>query len=158
LGRLLARLTVAAGAPPPTVWDIRADRRAGARGYPVIAPQDDDRHDYRAIYDVSGFADGLDTLVGRLAKRGEITLAGFYASRLSFGFPSAFRTEARMRVAAEWTPEDLASVCALIETDALELDGLISDVRPAQDAAKAYPEAFANPDCLKMIFDWSECA
>ena len=29
LGRLLARLTVAAGAPPPTVWEIDPERRLG---------------------------------------------------------------------------------------------------------------------------------
>ena len=33
LGRLLARLTVAAGAPPPTVWEIDPARRMGAKGY-----------------------------------------------------------------------------------------------------------------------------
>ena len=32
LGRLLARLTIAAGAPAPTVWDLNADRRTGAIG------------------------------------------------------------------------------------------------------------------------------
>ena len=32
LGRLLARLTVAAGAPPPTVWEIDPARRYGRQG------------------------------------------------------------------------------------------------------------------------------
>ena len=39
LGRLLARLTIAAGAPAPTVWEIDPGRRAGAEGYEVIAPR-----------------------------------------------------------------------------------------------------------------------
>lgn len=158
LGRLLARLTIASGAPAPVVWDNKAERRSGARGYECIAPKDDDRHDYTAIYDVSGYAHGLDNLIGRLGKRGEIVLAGFYSDRLSFGFAPAFQAEARFRVAAEWTPEDLASTQALIETGALVLDDLISDVRPATEAEAAYPAAFNDPDCLKMVLDWSSCA
>ncbi|HEX5644703.1 MAG TPA: chlorophyll synthesis pathway protein BchC [Erythrobacter sp.] len=157
LGRLLARLTIASGAPAPTVWDNKAERRSGARGYEVIAPKDDGRHDYRAIYDVSGYAHGLDNLIGRLGKRGEIVLAGFYSDRLSFGFAPAFQAEARLRIAAEWKPEDLASTQALVETGALDLDGLISDVQPATEAETAYPKAFNDPDCLKMVLDWSSC-
>ncbi len=158
LGRLLARLTIAMGAPAPTVWDNQACRREGAAGYEVIAPKDDARRDYRAIYDVSGFADGLDTLIGKLARGGEIVLAGFYANRLNFAFAPAFQAEARLRVAAEWQPEDLAATGALIESGALDLGGLISHVRPAEEARKAYPTALTDPECLKMVLDWSECA
>jgi 3-hydroxyethyl bacteriochlorophyllide a dehydrogenase len=156
LGRLLARLTIASGAPAPVVWDNSAARRSGATGYRVAAPKDDDRHDYAAIYDASGYADGLDTLVGRLAKRGEIVLAGFYANRLSFAFAPAFRSEARMRVAAEWGPDDLATTRALIDSGALDLSGLVTEVRPANEAERAYPTAFNDRDCLKMVLDWSQ--
>lgn len=158
LGRLLARLTLASGAPAPMVWDINPDRRDGARGYQVVHPDDDERRDYNAIYDVSGHAAGLDGLIGRLAKGGEIVLAGFYDEPLSFVFPPAFQREARFRIAAEWGPDDLAATRAMIESDALALDGLISNVRPANEAADAYPAAFEDPDCLKMVLDWSECA
>lgn len=158
LGRLLARLTIAMGAPAPVVWDNKPSRRSGAVGYEVLAPKDDERHDYRTIYDASGYADGLDTLIGRLAHRGELVLAGFYANRPSFAFPAAFRAEARMRVAAEWQPEDLQQTRALIDSGALGLGGLISDVRPAREAREAYPEAFHNSECLKMVLDWSDCA
>lgn len=154
LGRLIARMTIAAGAPPPTVWENKASRRSGAQGYEVIAPKDDTRGDYRAIYDASGYADGLDTLIGKLGKRGEIVLAGFYSNRLSFGFAPAFQREMRMRVAAEWTPDDLVSTRALIETGAVDLSGLLSDIRPAGEAAKAYPAALLDSDCLKMALDW----
>ncbi len=158
LGRLLARLTIASGAPAPTVWERNPARRTGAVGYNVIAPKDDDRRNYTSIYDVSGDADGLDALVGRLGKKGEIVLAGFYANRPSFAFAPAFQVEARFRVAAEWGPDDLASTRALIESGALDLSGVITDVRPAQDAKGAYPDAFLDADCLKMVLDWSKCA
>jgi bacteriochlorophyllide a dehydrogenase len=157
LGRLLARLTIALGAPAPTVWETNPARRDGAQGYTVIDPEADERRDYHAIYDASGAADLVDSLVMRLAKGGEIVLAGFYSERVSFSFPPAFLKEARFRVAAEWQPSDLAETRALIECNRLDLTGLISNRRPATSADEAYPQAFTDPDCLKMVLDWSNC-
>ncbi|RDS77224.1 chlorophyll synthesis pathway protein BchC [Alteriqipengyuania lutimaris] len=158
LGRLLARLTIATGAPAPTVWEIDPSRRAGAQGYSVIDPAADERRDYRSIYDVSGDASGLDRLIGRITKGGQIVLAGFYRDRLGFDFAPAFQREARLRIAAEWQPQDLAATQTLIRTGALSLGGLVTDVAPASDAPTAYPNAFEDRDCLKLVLDWSELA
>ena len=153
LGRLIARLVIATGAPAPVVWETNPARRDGA-GYTVIDPSADERRDYRMICDASGAADVLDLLFPRLGKQGEVVLAGFY-DRLSFAFPPAFMREARLRIAAEFAPADIAAVTALIALGDLRLDGLISHVRPAGEAAQAYPQAFDDPACLKMVLDWS---
>ncbi len=158
LGRLLARLTIASGAPAPTVWEIDAERASGDHGYAVVHPDSDERRDYRSICDVSGDSALLDTLIGRLAKKGEVTLAGFYQQPLSFTFPPAFMREARIRVAAEWGPDDLVAIRAMVSSGALSLSGLVSHVQPVADAPEAYPTAFTDPSCLKMILDWSACA
>ncbi len=158
LGRLLARITIALGAPAPTVWETSPQRRGGVAGYAVMDPDFDDRRDYASIYDASGDADIIDSLVGSLAKGGEITLAGFYSQRINFAFPPAFMKEARLRIAAEWQPADLEQTLALIESGTLDLSGLVSNTRSAEDALDAYPEAFNNPDCLKMVLDWSSAA
>jgi bacteriochlorophyllide a dehydrogenase len=158
LGRLLARLTLAAGAPAPTVWETDPRRQGGTQDYPVVAPDADPRRDYACIFDASGAAGLLDTLVGRLAKSGEIVLAGFYAEPLSFAFPPAFMRELRLRVAAEWTRDDLLATRALVESDALSLAGLVSHRRPASEAPDAYPVAFEEAECLKMVLDWEAVA
>ncbi len=155
LGRMLARLTLAAGGAAPTVWDINPDRRLGAAGYQVLDPEADPRRDYASIYDVTGDASLLNSLIGRIARGGEIVLAGFYSEPLSFAFPPAFMKEARFRVAAEWTRDDLVATRALIESGALSLDGLVTHTRPATAASDAYATAFTDPACLKMILDWS---
>ncbi|AWW75518.1 chlorophyll synthesis pathway protein BchC [Erythrobacter sp. KY5] len=155
LGRLLARLTIALGAPAPTVWEKSEHRAMGAAGYTVTDSDKDDRRDYRSIYDASGDAGLFDTLIGRLAKGGEVTLAGFYSDRINFAFAPAFMKEARLRIAAEWHPDDLAQTLALIESGELDLSGLISDHSPAGRASEAYPKAFSDPDCLKMVLDWN---
>ncbi len=157
-GRLLARLTVAAGAPAPTVWETEPRRRTGAQGYTVIDPADDPRRDYGAIYDASGNAAILNDLIGRIRKGGEIVLAGFYPDALSFAFPPAFMKEARLRVAAEWAREDLVATRDLIETGALSLSGLITHQAQAGDAPRAYRTAFEDPECLKMILNWKDAA
>jgi 3-hydroxyethyl bacteriochlorophyllide a dehydrogenase len=158
LGRLLARLTLAWGAPAPIVWEASAARSNGAEGYEVVAPGADGRRDYRAIYDVSGDGGLLDTLVGRLARGGDIVLGGFYKTRLSFDFAPAFQREARIRVAAEWQPDDLAEVLAAISGGTLGLGGLLTTLKPANDAADAYRTAFDDAACLKMALDWRDVA
>jgi len=155
LGRLLARICVGMGAPPPVVWETNPVRRDGAKGYAVQDPATDPRRDYRAIYDASGDAKLLDTLIGRIAKGGEIVLAGFYDQPLSFTFPPAFMREARIRVAAEWRPDDLTAALKMIEDMRLPLDGLITHRAAPGDAAAAYRTAFTDPTCLKLVLDWS---
>jgi 3-hydroxyethyl bacteriochlorophyllide a dehydrogenase len=158
LGRLLARLVLAAGGPEPTVWEINPQRRQGAAGYEAVDPEDDPRRDYRCIFDATGDAGLLDTLIGRLAKGGEIVLAGFYSAPIAFAFPPAFMKEVRLRVAAEWTRDDLIATRALVESGALSLDGLITHRRPAAEAETAYPTAFDDPSCLKMVLNWGAAA
>jgi 3-hydroxyethyl bacteriochlorophyllide a dehydrogenase len=155
LGRLLARLAVLSGASP-VVWEKNPARAAGASGYRVIDPQDDPRKDYRSIYDVSGDASLVDSLVGRLGRGGEVVLAGFY-DRIAFDFPPAFMKEARLRIAAEFQPDDLLAVHALAADGSLNLDGLITHRRAFHEAADAYATAFSDPECLKMVIDWRTC-
>ncbi|KIN70040.1 2-desacetyl-2-hydroxyethyl bacteriochlorophyllide A dehydrogenase [Sulfitobacter noctilucicola] len=154
LGRLLARLTIAAGAPSPTVWEIDPQRSAGAEGYEVIHPDADTRRDYTSVYDASGSVPVIADLIGRIVKGGEIVLAGFYAQPISFAFPPAFMKEARFRVAAEWTRDDLIATRSLVECGALSLAGLITHRMDAKEAPRAYETAFSDGDCLKMILDW----
>jgi 3-hydroxyethyl bacteriochlorophyllide a dehydrogenase len=153
LGRLLARITVALGAPPPTVWEADATRAGAQDGYQVTTAEADPRRDYARVCDASGDPNILDTLVARLAPGGEITLAGFY-DRLSFAFAPAFMREARIRIAAEWQPADMEALGALIAQGALSLDGLITHREPALAAPDAYRTAFGDARCLKMILDW----
>jgi 3-hydroxyethyl bacteriochlorophyllide a dehydrogenase len=157
LGRMIARLAVAAGAKP-VVWETNPTRRDGALGYDVIDPSADTRRDYRCICDVSGDSNLLDTLISRLAPGGEVVLAGFYDTPLSFVFAPAFMREARIRVAAQWQPADLVAVRDMAESGALSLAGLITHRHDAASADAAYRTAFGDPACLKMTLDWRDCS
>ena len=158
MGRLLARLTLAAGHPAPTVWELNPRRQHGAEGYSVVHPDQDARRDYRAIYDVSGDSEILDKAIARQAAGGEVVLAGFYKQSLSFAFAPAFMRETRIRIAAQWQKADLLAVSALAHSGKLSLDGLITHTEQSANAADAYEVAFGDADCLKMILDWKHSA
>ena len=156
LGRLLARLACGEGRDI-VVWETNRARRDGANGYSVLDPQDDSRKDYDVIYDVSGDASLIDTLVQRLARNGEIVLAGFY-DRVSFAFPPAFMRQVKFSIAAQWAEGDLARVSKLVTSGRLSLDGLVTHRRPIADAQHAYEQAFGDADCLKMVLDWRDAS
>ena len=155
LGRLLARLNVAAGFTDTVVWETNPVRAQGAQGYTVLHPDADARRNYDVICDVSGDASLLDTLIARLAPGGEVILAGFYSQPLQFNFAPAFMREARLRAAAEWQRPDLLAVQALIANGLLTLDGLITHHAPFAQADNAYRTAFGDVACLKMVLDWT---
>ncbi len=123
-----------------------------------MQPDADERRDYRSVFDASGDPQILDQAIQHLARHGEIVLAGFYASPLSFAFPPAFVREARIRIAAEWEDNDLRAVNNLVRDGSLSLHDLISHRASAKDAADAYPIAFTDPACLKMVLDWRDYA
>tara|TARA_Y100001934_G_scaffold281563_1_gene391702 strand:+ start:817 stop:1791 length:975 start_codon:yes stop_codon:yes gene_type:complete len=156
LGRLVARMAIALGFPPPLVWEKNSRRISGAEGYDVISAENDPKRDYRSIIDVSGDASLLDIMIDRLTRGGEIVLAGFYQDRPSFAFPSAFIREAQIRISAEFHPGDMIAARELIDSGALALDGLITHQEPASNANEAYSTAFTDSDCLKMVLDWKD--
>ena len=156
MGRLLARMVVAAGKPAPVVWETQAVRQSGALGYGVIHPDDDARKDYRCICDVSGDSGILNRVIPKMAPGGEVVLAGFYKQDLSFSYAMAFMREASIRVAAQWKKHDLDAVVAMFHNGSLPLDGLITHFKTPQRAQQAYEVAFGDPQCLKMVIDWRQ--
>lgn len=155
MGRLLARLTVASGAPAPVVWETQTARCTGAQGYSVMHPNDDPRRDYGTVYDVSGDATQLNAWISRMRAGGELVLAGFYKQDIQFAFAPAFMREVRLRVAAQWRHPDLQAVTQLVHDGRLSLDGLVTHTQVPAHAHQAYTDAFGDVDCLKMVLNWS---
>ncbi len=158
LGRLLARLTIAAGGEPPIVWESNPLRADNQTGYQVIDPEKDKSSDHESIYEASGDISVLDKIIPKLRKNGEIVFAGFYSSPISFSFPPAFIKEARFRISAEFNTEDINITRSLLETGALSLEGLITHEKKVNFSKSAYKQSFEDPECLKMVIDWREVA
>ena len=140
LGRLLARLA-GGRRHAPTVWETNPMRHRRRRGlWRGRIPDDDPRRDYRAIYDVSGDAGLLDTLIGRLAP-GRRDRAGRLLRRA--GCRSPFRRPSCARRGFASPPNGSRpisiAVTALIEIGRLSLDGLITHRMPATQRAGRLP-------------------
>ena len=155
LGRLIARIAVLLG-HKPVVWEIDSNRMSGAEGYTVLHPCDDKENKYFNICDASGQVNVINKLISQLQLGGEITLAGFYEQDIQFNFPPAFMKEAKLRIVAQWTPQDLLDVKQLIASGRLQLDGLITHHRRPTSINEVYRTAFEDSSCLKMIVDWRE--
>jgi len=74
---------------------------------------------------------------------------------LAFAYPPAFLREATIRVAAQWKKHDLDAVVARFLDGSLPLEGLITQFEKADQAQQAYEVAFGDPQCLKMVIDWT---
>jgi 3-hydroxyethyl bacteriochlorophyllide a dehydrogenase len=98
----------------------------------------------------------LNRVIAKMAPGGEVVLAGFYKQDLSFAYAPAFMREACIRVAAQWKKHDLDAVVAMFHDGSLPLDGLITHTEKATRAQHAYEVAFGDPQCLKMVIDWTE--
>ncbi|MCM2472490.1 chlorophyll synthesis pathway protein BchC [Rhizobium sp. CG5] len=158
LGRLIARIVIALDFAAPVVWEVAAARRDGGCGYAVIDPQDDRDGRYGTAIDASGNATVIDSIVEHLQRPGELVLAGFYGERLGYAFAPAFMRELTLTIAAEFRPQDVAEVIALVEAGRLSLKGLVTHRASPQDVPSAYRTAFEDLDCLKMIIDWRKAA
>ena len=159
LGRLLARLAIAAGGEPRPSGSATRQRAGGADGYRVIDPDRRYAPRLRVRSTTSAAIGLLDTLIARLAPAARSCWPASTASRCPSPFRRPSCARPGIRVAAEWRRADLVAVKALVETGALSLDGLITHRRRRRRMPPtAYRTAFDDPACLKMVLDWRACA
>ncbi|MEL7430332.1 MAG: chlorophyll synthesis pathway protein BchC, partial [Pseudomonadota bacterium] len=156
LGRLASRMIVALGGEAPLIWEANPARRKGSEGFEVIEPGSSSDKQFHTVLDVSGDSSIIDQIAPVLKSGGEIVLAGFYSSNISFAFPPVFMKEARFRIAAEWQKRDLEKTVGLVADGKLGLGGLVTHTRAVGQAHDAYETAFGDPGCLKMVLDWRE--
>ena len=154
LGRLLSRLVIASGGEPPVVWESNSERAQGAVGYAVTSSDADARKDYRTIFDVSGDPAILDSLVQARARRRD-RARGFLRSlelQLSSGLHARSPHPGGGDLARWRSGQDRE---ARRGGNALARRSPYASKRPRADASSAYPIAFDDPTCLKMVLDWS---
>jgi 3-hydroxyethyl bacteriochlorophyllide a dehydrogenase len=158
LGRLIARMVIALGAEPPVVWEKAEARRKGGEAYAVIDPRDDHASRYLTAIDASGDAAVVDAVIAQLQRPAELVLAGFYGERIGYAFAPAFMRELTLSIAAEFRPDDVEAVLALVDQGRLSLKNLITHRAAPEQAETAYRTAFMDTTCLKMVIDWRNAA
>lgn len=153
LGRLIAKIAVLKGVNP-VVIEANKERRQGNFEYEVISPLESKKLTGDCVVDASGDSTQLNNLIRLIRTNGEIVLAGFYDKPLSFDFAPAFLREAKFRVSAQWSRNDLEEVSKLFATKKLDFKDLISHRVSVDSISQAYETAFNDSSCLKMIINW----
>ena len=154
LGRLIARILVSRGVTP-TVWETNPIRATGAHGYAVLAPDADARRDYKHIVDVSGDSKALELARSSDSRRAVGSRSPVFTTRSASRFrrpscarrSSALPRNGRRAISAPPSPSSKAAPCR--STDLSPTDATRARL------PEAYPVAFEDPACVKMVLDWS---
>lgn len=85
-----------------------------------------------------------------------VVIQGSYVDAFSVPYQPAFRRELTFYVPRDAQPRDLRAVLDLMARGALDVSGVISDVRPPEAAAETYAE-LAEPDAalITAAFQWA---
>jgi 3-hydroxyethyl bacteriochlorophyllide a dehydrogenase len=161
VGQLAARIAQERGA-----WvaasDINATRLSHAAGDVVINAEetplaDAVREPVNTIIEASGSMTALADALPLLANGGTILLLGYYRT-LDLPYMPLFLKEARLLTAREWGAGDLLRCRDMIAEGRLEVSTMLTHELPISEVARAYDVAMNDPECLKVVLDWSEHA
>ena len=106
------------------------------------------------IIEASGSMAALADALPLLANGGAILLLGYYQT-LQLPYMPLFLKEARLLTAKEWAAGDLVRCRDMIAAGTLEVSSLITHQYPISEVADAYQVALGDPNCLKLLFNWS---
>jgi bacteriochlorophyllide a dehydrogenase len=106
------------------------------------------------LIDATGKMDAIAPCLMSLKKGGRVVLLGYYES-VSLPYMPLFLRELTLAASKEWAPGDLARARDLIASGRIEIDSLITHRLKATDAPLAFDMAFNDPDCVKLVLDWT---
>jgi 3-hydroxyethyl bacteriochlorophyllide a dehydrogenase len=159
VGQIAARLARARGAWVAAA-DLTASRLARAEANSILdwsaGPSAASHMDpVQVIVEATGSMQALSSALHLLAPGGTVLLLGYYDS-LALPYMPLFLKEARLLTAKEWAPGDPARCRDMIASGALRLAPLLTHRLPITSVSEAYTLALTNPDCLKLVLDWSD--
>jgi 3-hydroxyethyl bacteriochlorophyllide a dehydrogenase len=109
---------------------------------------------FDAIVEATGSMAAPAEALPLLADGGAILLLGYY-DELRLPYMPLFLKQARLLTAREWRPGDLAECRDMLADGSLDLAGLITHRLPVEQFEEAYRVALNEPECLKLVLEWS---
>ncbi|MCB0062979.1 MAG: zinc-binding dehydrogenase [Caldilineaceae bacterium] len=106
------------------------------------------------IVEATGSMAALTAALPQLAQGGTILLLGYY-NKLDLPYMPLFLKEAQLLTAKEWAPGDLLRCRDMLADGSLAVAPLITHCAPITEVTQAYKTALDDPDCLKLVLDWS---
>lgn len=103
------------------------------------------------VFEVSGSQAGVETMTAAASTRGRIVMVAINNKKPPVDLFQFFWRELEMVGARVYEPEDYDRAIALIESDALDLATLITDVRELDDIESAFAALDGNPIAMKTL-------
>lgn len=109
---------------------------------------------FDTIIEATGSMAALTGALPLLGEGGTILLLGYYET-LTLPYMPLFLKQARLLTAREWAPGDLQRCRDLLAQGTLDVAALITHQQPVAQLHAAYDTALNNPECLKLVLEWS---
>jgi 3-hydroxyethyl bacteriochlorophyllide a dehydrogenase len=158
VGQIAARLARARGAFVAVTDQVASRLERSVADLKVAAgdPQLRDlvKQPFDAIVEATGSMAALAEALPLLADGGTALLLGYY-DELRLPYMPLFLKQARLLTAREWAPGDLARCRDLLADGTIDPAALLTHHLPATQVARAYEIALNDPECLKLVLDWS---
>lgn len=113
------------------------------------------REPVHAIIEATGSMAALAAALPLLGASSTVLLLGYYQS-LELPYMPLFLKEASLLTAKEWAPGDLLRCRDAMASGTLDVSPLLTHERPIRDVAAAYKIALNDPECLKLVLDWTK--
>ncbi|MFV0336780.1 MAG: zinc-binding dehydrogenase [Chthoniobacterales bacterium] len=107
------------------------------------------------VFEVSGAKTAALTMTDLLAIRGRIVIVAIYPQPTEINLFHFFWKELQLRGARVYEPEDYEQALALMASDALPLERLITRTIPLDDVQQAFDDLDANPNSVKVLLKCS---
>ena len=107
------------------------------------------------VFEVSGSAPGVETMTEVAAARGRIVMVAIHPEPQPVSLFKLFWSELRLIGARLYEPCDFDEAIALAASGQLQLDRLITEVRPLDDVQAAFENIENQPSGIKTLIDCS---
>ncbi|ASQ90134.1 chlorophyll synthesis pathway protein BchC [Prosthecochloris sp. GSB1] len=113
-------------------------------------------HEFDIMIDSTGVMNAIETGLRFLKFHGKVIFGGYY-QRMNIDYSQAFDKELSFIAAKQWAKGDLLRVRELIRKGNLRAEKIFTHSHAVNgDLSEAYHQAFNDPNCLKMILNWTD--
>ena len=108
-----------------------------------------------AVFEVSGSKAGAEVMTELCRTRGRIIVVAIFAEPQPVNLFKFFWREIQMRGTRVYEPEDYEEAIALVASEKLPLEKLVTSVQPLDALPEAFRSLDTNPDNLKILIECS---
>ncbi len=103
------------------------------------------------VFEVSGSQAGVDTMTAVAATRARLVLVAIHAKKPKIDLFQFFWRELELMGVRVYEPEDYEKAIDIIANGKVDVDSLITDIRPLSEIQSAFEDLDRNPSAMKTL-------